>query len=430
MDTPPFRLSPLRVAVRGASDGDIPTAPPALDDRALAARPRLAGMDPHLHCSIIGTCLPTGELRRLMSRFMEVEGRTDLEVHHEAVRLVTHHPEAARAINKALDRRHDASVRRFSRASDAPGLEALWKQALKSGDVPGAYWAVMTHRRADPPLRQLVFGDVHMLSHLVGAANRADIRRLAELESDNAGLRERNESQQARIASLVGERDAYADEAGGLRDRIREMELERHDDDPSGAHDAAAAHALLSSSLVLEGQRRTAAEAEARTLKAQLAQARGELAHLAKHAEAIGRELAVAEAELRNAEPAHDSVSAELRGMLARRRVYYVGGRPSSNGAIRALVERHGGEYQRHDGGIEDRKGLLSAGIAWADVVVFPVDCIDHDSAALLKRACVQQGTPFVPLRSASVTSFAAGLIDRFAQMSRSIQARGCLGRA
>src|SRR5262249_56449253 len=33
-----------------------------------------------------------------------------------------------------------------------------------------------------------VFGDVHMLSHLVGAANRADIRRLRELKQDNVAL--------------------------------------------------------------------------------------------------------------------------------------------------------------------------------------------------------------------------------------------------
>src|SRR5215468_4402580 len=32
------------------------------------------------------------------------------------------------------------------------------------------------------------FGDVHMLSHMVGAANRADIRRLCRLEEENAAL--------------------------------------------------------------------------------------------------------------------------------------------------------------------------------------------------------------------------------------------------
>ena len=45
-----------------------------------------------------------------------------------------------------------------------------------------------------------------------------------------------------------------------------------------------------------------------------------------------------------------------------------------------------------------------------AELVVFPVDCIDHDSASNLKRLCTKQGVPFVPLRCASVASFAAAL--------------------
>ena len=92
---------------------------------------------------------------------------------------------------------------------------------------------------------------------------------------------------------------------------------------------------------------------------------------------------------------------------------------PSSNAAIRDLVLRHGGEYQRHDGGIEDRKGLLASALAWADLVVFPVDCVDHDSARALKRICLRQGTPFVPLRSASVASFAAALTSMAQPPSR-----------
>jgi hypothetical protein len=98
-----------------------------------------------------------------------------------------------------------------------------------------------------------------------------------------------------------------------------------------------------------------------------------------------------------------------LRG----RRILYVGGRPSSTPAIRALVLRHGGHFQRHDGGLEDRKGLLAAAVLAAELVVFPVDCIDHDSAGMLKRLCIRHGIPFVPMRTASVTDFVAALAGR-----------------
>lgn len=59
-----------------------------------------------------------------------------------------------------------------------------------------------------------------------------------------------------------------------------------------------------------------------------------------------------------------------------------------------------------HDGGVEDRKGSLSSALSKAGLVLFPLDCIGHDSMAELKRRCTHHGLPYHPLRSASVASF------------------------
>ncbi|CAL8478800.1 protein of unknown function (plasmid) [Caballeronia sp. S22] len=91
---------------------------------------------------------------------------------------------------------------------------------------------------------------------------------------------------------------------------------------------------------------------------------------------------------------------------MSGKRVVYVGGRPNSNAVLKALVDAAGGELIVHDGGIEDRKGLLAAALPNADVVLFPVDCIDHDSMSMLKRVCERHGVEYSPLRTASVASF------------------------
>ncbi len=93
-------------------------------------------------------------------------------------------------------------------AKDPEALLALWKDALKSDDIPPAYWAVMTHLHAIMSVRQAAFGDLHMLSHLVGAANRADIRRLVALEEKNAALKNKIARQQEKLYELTTERDA------------------------------------------------------------------------------------------------------------------------------------------------------------------------------------------------------------------------------
>jgi len=423
--TPPFRRAPLGAAFgtpRAAPQPDVLES----DEATGASRLRFADMDPHLHCSVIGTCLSTAELRRLMRRFIDVDGQSDLTVHHEAVRLVAHDAEVARTLGRALDRQHEPTVRRFARAKAAAELDDLWTQAQKAGEIPGAYWAALTHRRATPELRQRVFGDVHMLSHLVGAANRADVRRLVALEQENAALRERTDRQQERLGEVVAAREQAVAECDDLRRRVAALEH-----DVAAAKRAAQTQATTGNtgmSSTLEAERRCAAEARAQSLEVKAEQLALELAHLREHVVALGRELAAAESELRRDDAGTAAVPSALASALAGRRLLYVGGRPSSHNAIRSLVLRHGGEYQRHDGGIEDRKGMLAAALAWADLVVFPVDCVDHDSAQQLKRTCMRLGTPFLPLRSASVASFAAGVIERLAEGPQGAGcAAGCL---
>jgi hypothetical protein len=88
----------------------------------------------------------------------------------------------------------------------------------------------------------------------------------------------------------------------------------------------------------------------------------------------------------------------------------YVGGRPHQVAQLRALAERSGASFLYHDGGIEDRSGLLEAQVSRADVVLFPVDCVSHGAVATVKRVAHHAGKPYVALRSSGLTSLAAGL--------------------
>ncbi len=370
-------------------------------------RPSLAGLKPHLYCSVLGTCLSASALRKLMARFIEVDGMSDPTLHHEAVRLAGEDAQVAKALHKALDKHHDATVQRFSRASDASTLGAMWDEALRQGEIPGAYWALLTHRTLTPELRQRAFGEVHMLSHLVGASNRADIRRLVALEGDNVDLRDKLDHQTIRVQQLVEERDAVSAELN--RHVVADAERRRREvADPVPVVDATA----LLSKLANQTARRERTESDAAEARREVTRLQDELERLRLHAAALDTELAAAESQLRAINDAETDAPEARAPCLLGQRILYVGGRPSSTPAIRDLVLRHGGEFQHHDGGIEDRKGLLESAVGWAELVMFPVDCIDHDSAGRLKRLCMKLGTTYVPLRTASVASFAAVITD------------------
>ena len=95
---------------------------------------------------------------------------------------------------------------------------------------------------------------------------------------------------------------------------------------------------------------------------------------------------------------------------LCGRRVAYVGGRSGIVGHFRALVERLNGQLIHHDGGIEDHEGQLGRILGQADVVLCPVDCVSHRACLRAKQFCKRTAKPFVPLRTAGLSSFVSGL--------------------
>jgi hypothetical protein len=180
-----------------------------LRETAPVRRTKIWEFNTNLHCSIIGTCLSTGELRQILKKLgLASPESTDHELHAAAVSLAGRHDKAAKLLNKALDERHRLATNRFARETDEDTVRALWRDAIRHGEIPGAYWAVLTHPAATHAVIRDAFGEVHMLSHLVGAANRADIRRLCQLEADNAELRTQLERQQIALRDAVVTRDA------------------------------------------------------------------------------------------------------------------------------------------------------------------------------------------------------------------------------
>uniref|UniRef100_UPI00157742EB DUF2325 domain-containing protein n=1 Tax=uncultured Caballeronia sp. TaxID=1827198 RepID=UPI00157742EB len=359
---PPFRSALTGLARAPSSEfassagahkrlsADACCAPSEAELRSANRRARLVDLDSHLHCSIIGTCLSTSELRKLVPKFTDLDKQhaSDLEIHHAAVELAIEGGQGAKALQKALDVRYSGAVRRFETAKSPEALLTLWKEALKSGDIPPAYWALMTHPQAVMSVRQVAFGDLHMLSHLVGAANRADIRRLVALEEENAALKDKIERQQGKLLELGTERDATVRELTG---QLAEMsaKAQRAPDVSEGSLEAEVlmlrdALDARDERLAIHTSRREAAERRAineqnhaRTLSARLDDTIATLNIVQAECSALEQ------AMLTQGDKA-GSRSADLEN-LAGKRVVYVGGRPGSNAALRQLVESAGGDF-------------------------------------------------------------------------------------
>jgi hypothetical protein len=307
-------------------------------------------------------------------------------------------------LQKTLDRRHAAAIRQADRLKDAAALIAYWEEALKRGDIPGAYWAVLAHPAATDDTVRHAFGDVHMLSHLVGAANRADIRRLRALEAETAALNAKLERQQRQLRDGFVARDATIGELKAALARALAQQ-------PSTADDALLACAAvcdLETRLDREIGRRERAEARLAAMGEALRAAEKAGERAARQQAALLRELAAVEARLESllaGEPG--TAGLDLGGL----RVLYVGGRANLVAPLKALAERAGAVFAHHDGGVEHSPALLPGLVGRADAVLFPIDCISHLAVAAIKRHCRQAGKRYVPLRTASLASCLSGLV-------------------
>ena len=415
----PIELPPPRTkASASIAGGFSPSSKPLFDAQVAVEkrRRRIWEMSSYLHCSIIGTCLTPTELRQILIKvgLPGAHKETDHALHGRAVVLAGKREVASKLLQKALDRRHRAAIARFSKARDVEEVSTLWSNAVDKAEIPGGYWAVLTHPRSTEDLVRRVFGEVHMLSHLVGAANRADIRRLRELEAENAALQEKVTRQQRQLRDAIVSRDATI---AGLNEMLGKAIVSSrlvpsaNTDHADGIEQQTTAQLIteLRHRLTSEVARRERVERRLGTLMAERDGEQQQRSIAEERERELGQELELAEASLSAGESTSDP-GREPPLDLKQTVLLYVGGRPHQVARLRALAERSGASFLYHDGGIEDRTGLLESQVSRADVVFFPVDCVSHGAVVTVKRISRRVGKPYVALRSSGLTSLAAGL--------------------
>ena len=344
-----------------------------------------------LHCSIIGTCLSLDELRRLARR-LDMDLPPDLSeyrIHGAFVGVSRREGPHAKALDKLLNRKYSGIINRFSKARDDEALRALWAEAVEQGNIPGPYWALLCNPHASPALRAEVFGEVHMLSHLVGAANRADIKRLRHLEERCASLRDgqahaRSRSRR-RIRALERENKARKDTIWSM---AKEMETLRQHAKSLAPDAMRAENEALQQTLAAQAGHINALErGNARLERRAQAHERRAL-RLTDDLEARDAEIRFLEAELVRLSQRVETVGhAHCHGgcgcdkagtdqcpgpALCGKRILYVGGRANLVRHYRELVERLGGEFRHHDGGVEESSKRLPNLVSGVDAVVLP----------------------------------------------------------
>jgi hypothetical protein len=399
-------------------------------------------VESNYHCSVIGTCLSRQDLRQLArKKTLGIEpGWDDFRVHTLLTRDAANRSDRTRLVTKYLDSKYLLTVKRYAKADSTEAIRRLWREDITSGEIPAAYWAIMTHPLTDIALANEIYGDCHMLSFDGFSRNRREQSRMRRLEQENlkhqAAItlgRERLKTAQqeaaeqqraaknaeARLARVVREIATLQEENRLLRDKV--------------AGDSAA-HRVerLEEQLAAAENRRARLEGEQHRLTALLAATRENASRQEKVIYSLRRgnerqrqEILSLEALLNRKAPQPtlttlggapcDSCADQAdctcrRPDLCGKTVLYVGGRANMVAQYRQLVEECGGTFAHHDGGQEHSRQLLPKLLSGADAVLCPVDCVSHDACRCVKKICKRYRKPFVMMRSSGLSSFAKSL--------------------
>jgi len=357
-------------------------------------RRKLWAISNEFHCSLVGTCLSSDDVAWLCRRLKLVTAPDvrPYDIHRYFVeRAATNGPEA-KLMHRRLDENFAGAVRRFGRETTEEGWLALWDAAVAAGDVAAAYWAVLSHADMTDTVRKRAFADVHMLSHLMGGESRRQLRENRDLTRRCVELEARLAKQERSAGERLAEKDA----------RIRALEAQLAEQRAAPAAAPPSVRTVPEPKAARDGR----AMREVNALRRRVTVERMRARHAEAEVERLRHLLdGVANLPCRpfaRADAVEEASAADLRGQS----ILYVGGRPNTLSYLRAAVETRNGCLLHHDGGLEQTTRGLEGLVERADVVVCPVDCVSHDACLRVKGLCRRMGKPFVPMRSAGVTSF------------------------
>ncbi|HEY0956929.1 MAG TPA: DUF2325 domain-containing protein [Roseateles sp.] len=370
----------------------------ALPPTTGSRRRRLWELGSHAHCPVIGVCVPLERVRQLAKKLLVLQGdEDDYTLHCSLVTAAARRNAVAEALQKDLEQRFVLDLRQAAQAKCRESLMAWWRGRVAQGEnMAGALWATLTHARCDEWLEMRVLGQVHMLQHQVGAAQRVDMVRHRELAAEHQALSRDYAAVQQRVTgwSLERAREQQAWEQERMQQRAALIALQTQ---------------------LAQAQEQLQHWQAARPDLPEREALRERLAEQVERNQALQRELNRLASRLPVvAEAAPETERAVLAApepvKLEHRVVLCVGGRGGSVPQYRQAVEGCGAQFLHHDGGSEHKPAQLEPQLAAADLVICQTGCISHDAYWRVKDHCKRHGKRCVFVETPSRSAFERAL--------------------
>jgi hypothetical protein len=361
-------------------------------------------------CPLVGTCLTLKETQKIARHFQYVGDTSPYKLHVWIIEACRRLPAVAKHVQKFLDRKYRLTINRID-ACAGRELNLVWQEALKEGQIAGAFYAITT--RADTPedVLQKVFGDIHMMSHLQGAEARAELKELVQARKAHAALQDRLKLLTGQVATVKNEREEF-------RRRLSQKEAELTDLGRKLAH-LEAERISLNEGCDLDKLRAENRELASRLDQEQRTREKLEIRLMKETVRQIPSLYQSSAAQ----DPAPEAADSEAgtcplaNGEKCRRfcnkLILLVGGPERRESHYRRLVEQDfGGIFLRHDGDCRNGQARLVNMVRQAEVVICPIGCTSHQAYHCVKKWCKKLNKPCVLMHNTGVGALTRTLME------------------
>ncbi|MEM8794945.1 MAG: DUF2325 domain-containing protein [Pseudomonadota bacterium] len=353
-----------------------------------------------IHCSVVGTCASVDDIKNLAKKvgIRLLPDAPDYAVHGYLVEKTTHDTPFARAFQKLLDQRFQGAIRKVQKTNGKDELQELWSTMVDNGFIAAGYWALMTSGNVPSDTKELIYGDVHMYSHLAGSCFRRKSQEASLLQNRLNELEDRIKRNDRSFSDTLGARDQKIAEMQERIDQLEKQSAKSEQPDHRSGRDERVGRKLLKLERALVAARQRARHAEARST---------ELEHKLDQVKEKRRVRPFRPDNGSNATP-----DVNIDTDKSPIKILYVGGRRGQIRGLKSIAEKNTATLVHHDGGIEDMIGRLDPAVASVDCVMCPIDCVSHAACLRAKKLCVKSNIPFLPLRTSSQSALNAAILE------------------
>lgn len=366
-------------------------------------RRKLWNLPGSCHCLIIGTCLTLDEVKTLCKKCAcPTADKSDYQLHQFFVSQASHADSiVARRTNKLLEKKFKIDISRVRAAKNPADLLDHWQVLKEVGQIPGTLWAIVTHPACNSEVVELLYGEVHMMSHLSGASMHQTAAKLAAMKVEIEALKEKLKSSEIAWARKI---DSARQQITRLKNNNRELRLKSTGKAPQAPDTIAREETKIHRAMLRE------TNAQLRSIKLKLRDTQ-QLADTYRH-QATQKECDIDKLEhMINHLIGKDSADTDnCDQSLSGKCVLLLGGRPSQCKHFKAYVESNNGDFLHHDGGVESSYTQIDQLVGRADAVLCPVEQVSHTAMQRARKLCRKSDKPLVFLHRSSLAAFVTGI--------------------